>query len=532
MSILRSRGKTRLSAISMSTVALGLVLLLLASNPRVRSLVMAGNPSPGAQPIAALNDGPTVDRLFMAQASFNIVQHRPWGLGVGNVGRLYERYRPLTAGTGLNQVQQMHNTPLQLLVELGVLGFFWYSTLHFCFIKLARYTVSSPSLSPPERRLGLTLAIGLVGYGVSSLSDYQLENIPIATTLTILLASLIKLGDAASDISDMTVSRRSRRWGSVLVLIVIALMVQFWLRSNLAVWMTQRGLTAIDRGNLIQSDDRFYTAAKLTPWDPTPSALQAQQLTEIARSVEGDDQAVVRREAIALYQQALQAAPNDIWFNHNLAVLAWQTGDTATAYRTMAKVVQLSPRSKNHSYYLLGLMAESLGDRDAAIDAWALECLINPQAILFTSWYQELSPFRTAVFERTLQHYQTILAQLTPQNPLHSSIETHITMLRWWSGKDIVMTPKRLFLQALLLMETDAKQATGVLEQCIEEESADASACGLLKAWLMPEDLVTYTARLDVLDQDILRSHITEYRNFQSWLRSTTQPVVDSYDTR
>ncbi|MEM6252978.1 MAG: O-antigen ligase family protein [Cyanobacteria bacterium P01_D01_bin.156] len=527
LSIFRRRGKARLSAIAFAGVALCLVLGLLGSNPRVRSLVMDFQSPPAFSGPAILNDGPTVDRVFMAHAVKNVVQHRPLGLGPGNLGRLYENYRPLEAGTGLNQVQQVHNTPLQLVAEMGWLGALWYISLMVCLVRLICY-LQTPCSSTLEQKIGLAAAMGLFGYSISSLSDYQLENIPIAVTLTVLVVSLAKLSWA--DSAELQVSLHIRRWSSLLILMFLALIGQFWLRADLSLLMTHQGLASISQGNLIQSDNKFYTASSLTPWDPTPSALGAQQLTEIALTANDENREILRQEAIQLYQQALQTAPNDIWFNQNLAVLTWQTGDVATAQQAITKVVQLSPRSKNHSYYLLGLTAESLGDMNRAIDAWALECLINPQAFLFTSWYEELADFREAVFARTLQHYQTVLSGLPSAHPLRHDLENHITTLRWWSGQENNLSSERLLLQALFTIEKTPEQAAMLLEQCTTDVPKDSSACDLVNAWLRPEKLDQYldTSSLDSLEEDVLRVHILEHRTMQSWLRSTTQPVSNS----
>ncbi|MEO0352586.1 MAG: O-antigen ligase family protein [Cyanobacteria bacterium P01_A01_bin.15] len=525
--IWRSRGRARLGAVVLSSLMLCLVLVLLGSNPRMRSLVPTSLWS-APESHGVIADGPARDRFFMAQAGVSILKNRPWGLGPGNLGRVYERYRPLAAGTGLNQVQQLHNTPVQIAVELGLAGALLYLGLVVCLVRLGR------QLQTQERRLSLVLAMGFVGYGVSSLSDYQLENIPIAVTLSVLLAALTQLGGA---LSPVTISQRTRRWGSLLALATIALMVQFWLRTDLALWMTHQGLAAIDEGDLIRADEKFYTAAAVAPWDPTPIALGAQQLSELAQTATGDSQETLRQEAMTLYQQVLRVAPNDIWFNQNFAVLAWQSGDVAAAHGAIAKVVQLSPRSKNHSYYLLGLTYQAMGNPDAAIEALALECLINPQVVTFESWYQELAPVREAVFNRALQHYQTVLSGLGAEHPLHSGVEIHMTTLRWWAGFDSNADPVpkivegRPLLHTLLTLGKNPDQAAILLERCIADFPSDGSRCRLLRAWLQPETYLSdylKNASLSSDEQAALRSHITTHRRIKDWLRSTTIPVSNN----
>ena len=522
--VVRSRGKARLGAILLSSLVLCAVLGVLATNPRMRALLPKWNTSDTISP-GVVVDGPVRDRFFMGQAALNVVKDQPLGLGPGNLGRVYERYRPIAAGTGLTQVQQLHNTPLQVVAELGLGGALVYLGTIGCLVRLVFHLQALSLLK--ERQLSLVVALGFVGYGVSSLSDYQLENIPIAVMLSVLLVSLTQLGGS---LKSFVITQTARRWESLLILAIAAIILQFWLRLDLAFWMTDQGLTSIKRGELSRAADKFYVAAKLAPWDPTPGALGAQQLSELAQTAIGENQTILREEAINLYQQALDAAPNDIWFNQNLAVLAWQLGDAATAHRALVKVVQLSPRSQNHSYYLLGLTYQMMGKTDAAIESLALECLINPKVLAFESWQQELAPVRDAVFARVLQHYQTILSALTPNHSLYAGLDEAITALNWWSDSSLQQQSSddsRLLLKAILVMEKMPDQAISWLNRCIADVPADASGCRLLKAWLQPQYLSDYLkiSDLELPEQDSLRSHIMTHRDLKSWLQSTSIPI-------
>lgn len=524
--IVCSRGKTRILGGLLAVLALCLAMGVLASNPRIRSLVSVSTPESTRPAIVA--DGPTRDRFFMAQAALNVLSHQPWGVGAGNLGRVYEPYRPVAAGTGLSQVQQLHNTPLQIAVELGLPGVVLYLGTWICLVRLV-WQLQCLAL-PKERQLGLIVIMGFMGYGVSSLSDYQLENIPISVTLTVLLVSLLKLGGAQTSFS---LTQAVRRWGSFLLFATTVLVIQFWLRSDLALWMTHQGLDLIRQGELSQADDKFYTASILAPWEPTPAALGAQQLSTLAQTANDENQRLLREEAMDLYRQILQIAPNDLWFNQNLAVVAWQLGDMATAQSAITKVVQLSPRSRNYSYYLLGLIYQASGNTNAAIEAFALECLINPHVLALENWQQELAVIKDAVFRKVLQHYQTILTSLEPNHSLKQPLADHIALLNWWFDVDHNVTfteDSRLLLKILLTMEKAPDQAVQLLEQCIADVPNDESGCRLLKAWLQPQYLPDYlkTIGLGPEEQESLRSHITHYRRLQAWLRSTTQPISDN----
>ena len=541
VNIVRAQGRARLGAILLSGLVLCFAVALLGSNPRVRSLVAVdGWNSPDSSSPGIVSDGPARDRFFMGQAALNIVTHRPLGLGPGNLGRVYERYRPIATGTGLNQVQQVHNTPLQIAAEVGLGGLAVYSGVIICMARLVNQCQTSLS-SPQERQLSIAATSGFLGYGVSSLSDYQLENVPIAATLSVLLAALLMLGGS---FKAPGLAQLLRRWGSLLLLATAALIVQIWLRSDLSLWMTHQGLVSIDRGELSRANDKFYTAAKLAPWEPTPSALGAQQLEELTKTAADETQSLLQEETLSFYQQSLKAAPNDIWFNQNLAVLARQLGNLPMAQSALARVVQLTPRSQNYSYYLLGLTYQAMGDTEAAIEALALECLINPQVLLLENWQQELSALRAPVFARVLHHYQAILLTLDSNHPLQTNLTNQIATLQWWDASDVRPQPanvqpaniqpanvSRLLLQALFLLEQNPDQAANLLDRCITDGSSpDGSKCRLLKAWLQPGYVPSYlnSAGLDSTEQERVRSHIATYRTPKAWLQSTTQPVFSN----
>ncbi|MBT9315233.1 O-antigen ligase family protein [Leptothoe spongobia] len=531
VSIIRSRGKQRRWAITLSIVTLGIVLVLLVSNPRIRTLIPLAPTDILTNP-AVVSDGPTVDRFFMAQATGNVLRHRPLlGLGPGNLGRLYDRYRPVMAGTGLSQVQQLHNTPLQIVAELGLGGGLIYLGSILCLFKWLRY-LQHQAVPVPDKWSAKLLCIGLLGYGISSLSDYQLENIPIAVTLIVLVAAITQVASEPS----AGLSRGIRRWLSLLLLTTFVITLHFWLRTDLAILFTHQGVRAISQGNVTRAGDKFYTAAQIAPWDPTPIALAAQQLDNMTQTTNHNHQTTLQQEALSLYQQALKVAPNDIWFNQNVAVLAWQTGDVVTAHQAISKVVQLSPRSQNHSYYLLGLTSQMLGDTEATVAALALECLVNPQVFTFESWQHELAPLKQAVSDQVLKHYGTILAGLGVGHPLSSQVQNHMAAVRWWANGVSAINPNqvdRLLLKALIALEDSPDQSMQFLDICIaaKSSSSEAQRCSLLKAWLRPHEYLSiYLQTLDIeeAEKEVLRSHIITQRSLRNWLCSTTSPVENN----
>ncbi len=131
----------------------------------------------------------------MVETALNVLKKHPvLGIGPGNLSRVSTIYRPIEAGTGLNIVQQLHNTPAQIAAELGLFGIGIYIALLVVLLRLGFLLARSISDQRDHILLYGILASWL-GYSVSSLTDYQLENIGITTTLLITTVLLISLAD-------------------------------------------------------------------------------------------------------------------------------------------------------------------------------------------------------------------------------------------------------------------------------------------------------------------------------------------------
>ncbi|PSN79669.1 hypothetical protein C8B47_10435 [filamentous cyanobacterium CCP4] len=298
-------------------LALGLVL---ASNPRIRTWFSEGG----------LADGPTLDRWFMLRLGGNILRDRPLvGVGPGVMSRVSNLYRPIEAGAGLAHIQQLHNTPVQIAGELGLLGLLVVLAGMVLVLRLWIRLWRQP-LELTDRALLGGIGGSLLAYGVSSLTDYQLENIPITGVLLGLMVLLLALGDSYLP-QAMPVGADGRQRGYLAVALWLGLLLTIWLPFTLTVAYGALADRAFYSQQLNLADTRWYKAYRLSQWDPTASAVATEALWGLDQ-VLGDSEAQenVRSLMLDYAHQAQQAAPNDGWFNHNLAVLH-QTTAPATA---------------------------------------------------------------------------------------------------------------------------------------------------------------------------------------------------------
>lgn len=535
--ILRGRGKQQWQRLVGSLIVLAVVMGILLSNPRVQQLIKVASPNDTGKAVQVQLDGESWDRVFMWQANLNMVKDKPIvGVGSGNMARVYNLYRPIDVGTGASDVQQLHNTPVQILGELGLLGLSAYIALLGClgylWIKLYR-KLSQPS----DRWLLYGVGASLLAYAVSSLTDYQLENIGISSTIVALIAILVSLTDNAEGFQPYLVATTSRRWLSLGGIAALTLIFLLWLPVTWAMGLTSQGLKSLKTGNVEGVYENFSTASRLVPWDPVYSLLAGFQTLKIREGVK-EKPLINELTDISLqhFESAWKASPNDPFFNHNLGVLYLQKGDISQAQVYFSRAVQLYGRIPSYSYYLLAQTYLSQKDTEKAIDTLALYGLIEPKFLTFELWSKPpLLSIREPVLAKSLKHLGTLLSEIPPQDPQYNQIYENIALLRWWDGKsveEIDLEKLRPIAQAILLADSSPDRAKQIIEENLKT-NPDDRAFLLLQAWFDPDRyLNSYLenhSRLNPATQKLLASNTLKHREMQPWLASMKQDLNNLY---
>jgi putative inorganic carbon (hco3(-)) transporter len=535
-------GKERWRRLVLGSSLLLLLLAGLLTNPRVQSWfaglrlapegAAAGVPWGQALTIA---DGPTLDRAFMLRLGLNILRERPWlGVGPGVMGRVSNLYRPIETGTGLDHIQQLHNTPLQIAGELGLAGLALYIAWWVIVGRLWWRLYHLPQIAGPERLLLYGIGGSFLAYGVASLTDYQLENIAITSTLVLNLLLLLALSQQVLP-PQPGLPQRQRRIGSLGVLGILGLMVHAWLPFDLALALGQSGTQAMSRTQLTQAEHRWHQASQITPWDPTFSALAGERLLDLVALMGPSGSPPALEESLLTFsQQAVSAAPYDVWFNQNLAVL-YQTRDLAAAEQFARRAAQLLPRNRNFTYCLLGQVAAAQGQLDQAVAAFTLEALVRPAFLTYPMWAElPLDGLYPAVLQRTLQEYAALLTALPPNTPEYSHVYTQQALLRWWIGdaiSDIDLSQLRPLARAVLTAESDVDGALAQAEAALASSDPDPGWL-LLAAWLQPDRyLSTYLQQADLGPEEarLIEQHLRQARPLRDWLTALVEPPAPLY---
>jgi len=411
-------------------VVAGLLLaagMFVGVNPRLRGLVIHGG----------WND-PAVEsnrqRAAMLQAGWLMGHDRPWtGFGPGTVSLVYPRYRARLSG-GVDDVLQLHNTPLQLWAELGAAGVLAGLLLLVGAVCLAR-DVWKQAADPVNRLRTRAVFIAFVGYAVMSLFDYQLD-IPLfaATTMALLVVLRVSSSVPAGPSVPSAMPSAAMRLSGALLLLALGVMLWPTLPNLRARQLFSQAADAREAGDNAAFVAGAEQAASVAPWEPfylTQLAayygdeyLQAGTVTERTRA--GD-------ECRTRLRRALQIDPDQEYCHFNLAWLLLP-GDPAEAEKHFRAAARLSPY-RGGLYLGIGLSLLARND-DSAVSMFALEWLNDPQAFTSPRWdAPPLSALRGKVAD-ALQRLAARALEQAALAPASRDQVRYVTALAdWWLGR-------------------------------------------------------------------------------------------------
>jgi putative inorganic carbon (HCO3(-)) transporter len=147
-----------------AVAAVAVVAALLVAVPRVRER---------AETIGDPADATTRERLAMADAGLRMLREHPvTGVGLGGVKRLYPVYAPPEAVR--RHTSHLHNTPLQIAVERGLVGLaLWLWIFVAFFVRAGRVLRRVPATGATDRALVIGALAAVTTFLVSGLFEYN-----------------------------------------------------------------------------------------------------------------------------------------------------------------------------------------------------------------------------------------------------------------------------------------------------------------------------------------------------------------------
>ncbi len=523
----RTKGRKRLISGTIALFLLGIMVTAGLQHPRVQQLIQI-NLNNGLPTVQFQVDGETEDRLFMWQAGLNILQDRPLtGVGPGNMSREYNLYRPINVGSGAAHIQQLHSNPIQLLGELGLIG---GAAIAFFLVQLVRLgrRIHKNTDNPQIKRLLYGLGGGWFAYAMATLTDYQLENIPISLTLTLTVVLLLSVADQVlNDVSPQPLPIPQRRlWslgslagflGALLVAVPYSAGMYLFSRGQ-ALWSNEQpeaAFTAINRAYALNGWNVNYPL-RLGLWlwgtrQATDNPESNQQTTELATEYFLDAQSLI---------------PNDYYANVNTAVVLREL-DPSLAQPYFERAIQLLSREAEPTYFLLGQTYLQTDQREKAIAAFSLQGLVDPNIMTLGQWEQEpFAAVRMEAVEASLALYQDLLERLDPQDPYVITLQERMAWLAWWHGLPIPhrdhLSQFSPMVQALILGDRQPEQALEIIDQQIAQNPDNNTRWLILKAWFQPDfnlNLNLKQANSEDSQTYLLTSGRAEGVTLQEWLK-------------
>jgi len=515
--------------------ATALVAALMLSNNRLRQVLAtlaSGNLAGGEWSYRAVTNA----------VGWNMGKSAPLtGLGPGSVPLVYQAYRPHWAGRDAELQFQLHSTPAQLWGELGIWGLVVPVALAGVMLALVirwirQGAAQTPSGLPPFMVWSLISAF--VGFTLISLTDYQLDILPISGVLVLYVATLAHTLVPGADRSDATPAppTRASRWLSGLGL-GIFLAMSLWLVPVHRAWgLSSDGFAALTKQDINRFVEKLNRAHQLAPWEIYYPYQLGWNLGDLGYQVTDnpDLRAVLQQDAIAWFERGNATVPYQEFGHSNLGWLWIEQNNPAAARTAFQQSIDLLP-AKSGVFFGLGFSCFQSGDTACATDAFALELVRHPVVLTSPMWrFGTLAPLAPTVTERLETLYTGLLAKSAGDPALTAFLHQGRGTLRWWLGEvdaaaeDWAMAGGPV-QQALLtltqggtvdpetLPESPAKYAIAAWQRPDQRQAL------LEKAWVtQPEDLPQLADSLpDPAMMTNLVASMDNATDFKTWLQRT-----------
>ena len=303
-------------------IACGLVVL----GGSLGLVAAAGNPVDWGECVndpGRLADLCANNRLEWWGDALEVARDRPLGgSGAGTFELARKRFRGDATPVG-----QPHSVPLQLLADLGVVGFALGLLVAVGAVLGVRRGLRL--VGAPERPAAVGLACLVLAYGIHAVVDYDLDFLAVTAPALVALGALLAVGRPPA----------TARIGLAGLLAIgataVAAIASIGLPA-LAERETDRAVEAADAGRVEEAVDAANRARRLDPLSPAPLYALA-----VAADAAGNEAA-----AVAWYEEATRLQPEnpDVWFELGL-YHAIATGDQCAAYQALNHSYTLDPMS-------------------------------------------------------------------------------------------------------------------------------------------------------------------------------------------
>ena len=301
----------------------------------------------------------------------SMVRDKPDGFGGGSFQWAYPPYREHT--TQILTYDQLHNDPLQMLVEYGWAGLAAAAGLYLWAMGL--FAARSVRARDEAAALLDMAAVGaLAASGLHSLFDFNFHIFPNPHVLVLLCG--VALGRSAGrEGTGWTV--RSRLAGSGLSVLAVAVCLAglwFSLAGGKSYWWTLKGEAFASASEYSAAENAYRRAVRWNPrnWQPwlglgDLKSSQGFWFRAPDKDVQARGKRALGEEARAAYEEASRLNPGDMSVEYGLARAENAAGNEEAALEHCRKAAAYQHK---HTFYReqLGLQLNRMGREDEALE--------------------------------------------------------------------------------------------------------------------------------------------------------------------
>jgi uncharacterized protein involved in response to NO len=393
--------KAKIGIAALSSL-LFLIAVLWNLNANLRSRTLA---------VFAGQDLNILSRLWAWEVGFREWKANPlFGVGIGANPYTFEQYEH-----GMPQYpwspmvfQQLHNSWVQVTAELGSLG----GLAILGTLALLMWHGYRLYRANQLTALSMSIFCGLAGYGVMSLTDYQLEVPAISMALIILTALLTGFSHDVQDVNPW--SNNIRKGGTLVGLASLAFAVAILVPVQRALYESEKGFEAYDRHDIPTFYSQLVKANYFSPNDPyypLQISLEMQRQGLFSKNEKNQKEFYKRG---ALWAEKAAHSINITYTHENAGWAYVHLEKYQVAEKLFRETLDIDPVARNSAY--LGLAASLLkqnSKKEEGIEALAKYLFMNPEFFRDRTWDSgnSLPNYFLPATEKLLNIYDRMLTQ-------------------------------------------------------------------------------------------------------------------------